>query len=161
MIILAKQEDYLPTWAVYLILILGLIGLIISAYGATSAFKYNKKLKNKNNFKKIQNVLSTRQSYSWNNVDSLNNKGYFLVAITLNNFDFNSNEPLITLLKSTDLKTDINEFKLNFDQNKDLVDYLNKFNLTTNDLVFIIVEKVENLDELNKLYLEWNSLINA
>ncbi|WFQ92098.1 hypothetical protein MFERI14815_00715 [Mycoplasma feriruminatoris] len=161
MIILAKQEDYLPTWAVYLILILGLIGLIISAYGATSAFKYNKKLKNKNNFKKIQNVLSTRQSYSWNNVDSLNNKGYFLVAITLNNFDFNNNEPLITLLKSTDLKTDINEFKLNFDQNKDLVDYLNKFNLTTNDLVFIIVEKVENLDELNKLYLEWNSLINA
>ncbi|UKS54400.1 hypothetical protein MFERI13461_00716 [Mycoplasma feriruminatoris] len=161
MIILAKQEDYLPTWAVYLILILGLIGLIISAYGATSAFKYNKKLKNKNNFKKIQNVLSTRQSYSWNNVDSLNNKGYFLVAITLNNFDFNNNKPLITLLKSTDLKTDINEFKLNFDQNKDLVDYLNKFNLTTNDLVFIIVEKVENLDELNKLYLEWNSLINA
>ncbi|WFQ92942.1 hypothetical protein [Mycoplasma feriruminatoris] len=161
MIILAKQEDYLPTWAVYLILILGLIGLIISAYGATSAFKYNKKLKNKNNFKKIQNVLSTRQSYSWNNVDSLNNKGYFLVAITLNNFDFNNNKPLITLLKSTDLKTDINQFKLNFDQNKDLVDYLNKFNLTTNDLVFIIVEKVENLDELNKLYLEWNSLINA
>ncbi|WP_347938265.1 hypothetical protein VQY18_03605 [Mycoplasma feriruminatoris] len=161
MIILAKQEDYLPTWAVYLILILGLIGLIISAYGATSAFKYNKKLKNKNNFKKIQNVLSTRQSYSWNNVDSLNNKGYFLVAITLNNFDFNNKKPLITLLKSTDLKTDINEFKLNFDQNKDLVDYLNKFNLTTNDLVFIIVEKVENLDELNKLYLEWNSLINA
>ncbi|WFQ93788.1 hypothetical protein [Mycoplasma feriruminatoris] len=161
MIILAKQEDYLPTWAVYLILILGLIGLIISAYGATSAFKYNKKLKNKNNFKKIQNVLSTRQSYSWNNVDSLNNNGYFLVAITLNNFDFNNNKPLITLLKSTDLKTDINQFKLNFDQNKDLVDYLNKFNLTTNDLVFIIVEKVENLDELNKLYLEWNSLINA
>ncbi|MDP4040529.1 hypothetical protein [Mycoplasma mycoides] len=161
MIVFTQQTSHIPTWAVYLILVLGFFGLIISLYGASTAFKYNKKLKNKNNYKKVLNLLSTRQAYSWTQIDNIDQQGYFLIGITLKDSDDNKNKPLITLLKITDLKTDISKFKSNINDYKNIINYLKQYNLTTKDLVFIIIEKVENSDELDKLLIEWNSLISA
>ncbi|PTD31034.1 hypothetical protein [Mycoplasma leachii] len=160
MIIFSQQTSHIPTWAVYLILGLGFIGLIISSYGATCALKYHSKLKSKNNSKKVQNILSTRQSYDWDQINTLDQKGFFLVGITFKKFDFNKNKTPITILKLTDLNNDINKFKSNLNDYKSLVDYMNNQQLIANDLIFFILEKAENLDELNQLYLDWLSLIN-
>ncbi|WBX36674.1 hypothetical protein [Mycoplasma capricolum] len=162
MIIFSQQTtSHIPTWAVYLILVLGLIGLIVSSYGATCALRYHSKLKNKNNSKKVQNILSTRQSYDWDQINTLDQKGFFLIGVTFKNFDFNKNKTPITILKSTDLITDINKFKSNLNDYKNLTDYMNNQQLLANDLIFFILEKAENLDELNQLYLDWLSLISS
>ncbi|SRX65891.1 hypothetical protein MMC68L_00772 [Mycoplasma mycoides subsp. capri] len=88
MIIFTQQTSHIPTWAVYLILVLGFFGLIISLYGASTAFKYNKNLKNKNNYKKVLNLLSTRQAYSWTQIDNIDQQGYFLIGITLKDSNY-------------------------------------------------------------------------
>ncbi|WP_148285805.1 hypothetical protein [Spiroplasma diminutum] len=139
-----NQSLNFPTWALILIIMLFVLGLVVALWGAISAFK----IKGTNDNKNLSNVFKDKKNIKFGQTFE-SNKGIF--ALTFRNFNPKDYFIPIWIFKTEDLIKKMNEIKNKTDLNEMIIifDYMKEHDLSIKDIYFVKLEDNDDESILN------------
>ncbi len=138
----------MPIWALSLIIILFIIGLVVSVWGASSVFKLKKEIENND----IKNIFKNKVVIKYG--DEFENKSG-IYALIFNNFNSKEYFWPILIFKSNNFSETTLEIvnKIEHKEYKNIDDYMNEKGLKKENIRFIELEKVQDKDKF-KYWIE-------
>ncbi|WP_342258585.1 hypothetical protein [Spiroplasma endosymbiont of Dioctria linearis] len=126
----------IPVWALSLIIILFVIGLVVSVWGASSVFKLKKEMENND----IKKIFKNKRVVKFG--DKFENKSG-IYALIFNNFNSKEYFWPILIFKSSNFSETTLEIvnKIEHKEYKNIEDYMNEKGLKNEDIRFIELEK--------------------
>ncbi|ALD66077.1 hypothetical protein [Spiroplasma cantharicola] len=134
-----NKSSNMPAWALILIIILFIIGLIVSIWGAASVFKLKNNLENND----IKKIFKNKEIIKYEN-GFKNESGIY--ALIFNNFNSKEYFWPILIFESTKFSQSALEIidKIEQKKYKNIEDYMQENGLNKTDIRFIQLE--ENID---------------
>ncbi|WP_339034449.1 hypothetical protein [Spiroplasma endosymbiont of Cantharis rufa] len=125
----------IPVWALSLIIILFIIGLVVSIWGASSVFKFKKEMESND----IKKIFKNKRLLKYG--DEFENKSG-IYALIFNNFNSKEYFWPILIFKSSNFSETTLEIvnKIESKEYKNIEDYMNEKGLKNEDIRFIELE---------------------
>ncbi|ATZ17883.1 hypothetical protein [Mesoplasma melaleucae] len=145
-----------PSWAIAILIILFIVGLIIGCWGFLSGFKLKRKDNTTSSFVVWNKLFKDKKAVKAGQKFETN-KGVF--ALTFANVDKKDFFLPIYIFKSEDFEKDSNEIILKIVEGKFEIinEYMSENSKTINDMFFVLLENDPTDDKKE----EWIKLINS